>query len=83
MPTNSSSSVARRFSDAEPERRRTPRSQPCLRWVATSMFSSTDSRPNSRVSWNVLPIPSPNTLSGGALVISMPLKRTSPCWIRS
>ena len=41
MPTKSSSSIARRFSLADPARRITPRSQPSWRWVATSMFSST------------------------------------------
>ena len=74
MPTKSSSSIARRFSLADPASLNTPRSQPSLRCVATSMFSSTLSRMNSRVSWNVRPIPSLNTRSGGALVISEPLK---------
>ena len=56
---------------------------PRLRWVATSMFSSTVRRAKIRVSWNVRPIPSPNTRSGDAFVISLPSKRTSPCWMRS
>ena len=50
------------------------RSQPSSRWVATSMFSSTVSRAKILVSWNVRPMPSPNTRSGGALVISVPVE---------
>jgi hypothetical protein len=47
------------------------------------MFSSTDSLKNSRVIWNVRPIPSPNTFSGVARVIVWPSKRTSPSLQRS
>ena len=83
MPTKSSSSSARCFSEAEPARRSTPRSQLSWRWVATSMFSSTVSRGNIRVSWKVRPMPSLNTRSGGALVMSVPRKLTAPCWMRS
>src|SRR5581483_9573206 len=57
--------------------------QPSWRWVATSMFSSTLSRKNSRVIWNVRPTPSANTRSGVARVIDSPSKRISPPLQRS
>ncbi len=47
------------------------------------MFSITVSRENTRVSWKVRPMPAANTLSGGALVISLPPSHTWPASTRS
>ena len=67
--------MARRRVAGPPARASGLRSRPCpcsWCWAATIMFSITVSRENTRVSWKVRPMPAANTLSGGALVISLP-----------